>query len=1171
MLVIDEKSFYFEGYTLDLRRGCLRQSDCQVELRPKSFAVLRYLVENAGRLVPKDELITAVWATVTVTDVSLARCISDVRLALQDTAQAIIKTVPRRGYLFAAPVFQTPSASLTADRALGDTSIEDNRGEARQLTVMACEFVGLVTLSPHLDPEDLREAAASCRRRCVEIIERCHGYVARCAGDSLVAYFGFPKAREQDPENSVRAALILQRLGADFGVEHGMRLQPCIGIATGIVVIGGESAASATEQTATGGAVSLSGRLQVQARPGQILINDSTKRLIGGLFEYRDLGDIALKGVATPIAISQVLGESNIENRFEAYHPANLVPLVGRDEEIELVLRRWRQAKDGVGSVVMLAGEAGIGKSRVIRTVLDLLDTEEQLSLFCSSHRQDSALHPFITQLARSAGFRQGDTDEERLVKLEATLGRAAEERRDAIALLAELLSVPTGDRYPSLNLTPQKRKERTLQGLVAHIEALATSSPLLLTIEDVHWADPTSLELIDLIVEQTPSLRMLVMVTFRPEFTPPWAGRIQTTSITLGRLSPGHCAEIVAGVVHGKGLPKVIVDTILERADGVPLFVEELTKAVIESGALADAGGHYTETRLLSATEIPVTLHGSLLARLDRLGSGREVAQIGAALGRRFSHQVISALGLIPQEALDAALTRLVGAELVWRRGVSPDAEYTFKHALVQDAAYGTLLREQRRTLHGRIAKTLESQFPDLSENQPELLAHHCTEAGLVEKAIGFWGKAGQLSLAHSALKEAVVQLGRALTLIESLPSTAALRREQINLQVSLANALMHTKGYAAPETKRALDLARSQTEKAESLGETPEDPLLLFSVLHGFWVANHVAFNGDLVRELADQFMAFAVKLGDTFPLVLAHRVAGTSSLFLGDIVDGRAHLDRAMSLYQPAAHRPLGTRFGQEVGVAILSNRPLALWLLGHPKAALEDADNALRYARDVGQTASYLYALTRIAWIQLVIGNYEVAAVQTKELMAIAEEMEGSYWTAAGMMLQGCLFALTGKGSAAIDLITAGIGASRLKGANLLRMPWYFSCLAQAHVELGQVDEARRCVSEAMMAMETTKETWQEADIYRIAGELLLMSPEQKARKGQAHLERALEIARAQKARSWELRAATSLARLWRGQGKRRQAADLLSPIYGWFTEGFDTPDLKQAQALLAELA
>ena len=493
----------------------------------------------------------------------------------------------------------------------------------------------------------------------------------------------------------------------------------------------------------------------------------------------------------------------------------------------------------------------------------------------------------------------------------------------DILPLLAQLLSIPTGDRYPLPILTPQpQRKEKTLEALAAHAERLAASQPLLMVFEDVHWADPTSLELLDLIVERTPRRRLLLILTARPEFASPWADRIQTTSVALGRLPPRQSEAIIAGVVQGEYLPKDVTDKILDRADGIPLFIEELTKAVIESDALADDRDQGTAKGSRPTPEIPMTLHASLLARIDRTGPGREIVQIGAALGRHFSYHLISAVAAMPQHRLDEALAGLAEAQLIWRRGSPPDAEYTFKHALVQDAAYGTLQREQRRALHARIAETLENQFPELSDSQPESLAYHWTEAGLREKGAALWGKAGQLSLTRSALKEAAAQLTRALDLIGALAGTPALRQEQIRLQIALANTLMHTNGYAAPETKEALAYARSLVERAEALCEPAEDPLLLLSVLHGFWVANHVAFNGDAVRDLAIEFMALAKTQKTVFPLVVGHRVMGTSQLYLGEIAESLRHLDRALLLYEPAEHRALATRFGQDAGVAILS---------------------------------------------------------------------------------------------------------------------------------------------------------------------------------------------------------------------------------------------------------
>ena len=529
-----------------------------------------------------------------------------------------------------------------------------------------------------------------------------------------------------------------------------------------------------------------------------------------------------------------------------------------------------------------------------------------------------------------------------------------------------------------------------------------------------------------------------------------------------------------------------------------------------------------------------------------------------------------MAAVARKPEAELESALDRLIVAGLLFGQGVPPHSTYLFKHALVQDAAYGTLLREPRRALHARIVETLESQFAEIAESQPELLARHCTEAGLIEKAAGLWGKAGQRSLARSALAEAVAQFTRAIDQIASLPATPALRREEIKLQVALINPLLHVKGYAAPEAKAATERARLLIEQAEAIGEPVEDPLLLFSVLYGFWVANYVAFNGDAMRELAAQFLALAEKQRATVPLMVGHRLMGTSLMSAGDIGQGRAHYDQAIALYDPAEHRPLAMRFGQDIGVAILCYRSRGLWLLGYPEDALADAEHALNDAREIGEAGTLMYALGHLPMTHILSGDNATTNAQANQIVALADEKGALLWQAVGMMNQGCTFALTGKATGAVQMLTSGITAFRSTGGTVW-MPWYLLYLTRAYGELGQLDDAWRCIDEAITAVETTKERWCEAEINRIAGEIALMSPDPDTVKTEAYFERALAVARAQQAKSWELRAAMSMARLWRNQGKMHQARELLAPVYGWFTEGFDTRDLREAKALLDELA
>ena len=639
-------------------------------------------------------------------------------------------------------------------------------------------------------------------------------------------------------------------------------------------------------------------------------------------------------------------------------------------------------------------------------------------------------------------------------------------------------------------------------------------------------------------------------------------------TFVAINRLGERDIATIIDGVTGNKFIPSNIRRDIIERTDGIPLFVEEMTKAVLEAESEGDA--QQTAAAVPSPfVAVPASLHASLLARLDRLGPAKELAQIGAVIGREFSHALLAAVLRKPDDELQPVVERLMAAGLLFRQGLPPHATYLFKHALVQDAAYGTLLRDPRRALHARIAETLESQFTEITENQPELLARHCTEAGLIEKAAGLWGKAGERSLERSALLEASAQLTRALDQIAALPATPVLRREEIKLQVALITPLLHVKGYAAPETKAAVERARQLIEQAEAVGEPPEDPLLLFSVLFGFWVTNYVAFHGDVMRELSAQFLALAEKQRATGPLITGHGLRGTSLLCTGAIAQSRTHFDRAIALYDPAEHRLLATRFGQDVRVTQLSYRSLALWMLGYPGAALADANDALRDAREIGQAATLMFALLHASFTHILCGHYAAANAEVDEAVALADEKGALFWKPAGIVQQGCVLALTNKVSKAVDMITSGINAWRPTGATLW-MPLHMSYLTRAYAELGKFNDAWCSIGEAMTAMETTGERWCEAEVHRTAGEIAMIAPKRDMPKAEEFFERALSVARQQQAKSWELRAAMSMAPLWRDQGKPRQARELLAPVYGWFTEGFDTRDLKEAKALLDEL-
>jgi predicted ATPase/class 3 adenylate cyclase len=1041
--------------------------------------------------------------------------------------------------------------------------------ERRHLTVMFCDLVGSTALSTKLDPEDLREVIGAYHKCVAATVARFDGFVAKYMGDGVLIYFGYPQAHEHDAERSVRTGLAL--ITAVSVLQSPVPLQIRVGIATGLVVVGDMiGSGEAQERGIVGETPNLAARLQGIAEPNMVVIAEGTRRLLGNLFELQDLGAKGLKGIAGPVRAWAAVRASSVESRFEALHASGLTALVGREEETELLLRRWSKAKSGEGQVVLLSGEAGIGKSRLTAALLEHLADEPhtRLRYFCSPQHTDSALHPIIGQMERAAGLTHDDKPRAKLDKIDAVLAPTSTSIEDA-ALLAEMLSLANDGRYPALELLPEQRRQRTLDALMAQMQALTRTSPVLMIFEDAHWTDPTTLEVFGRVVDRVRSLRVLLIVTFRPEFEPPWIGSPHVAALTINRLAQRDIDAMIDRVVGNASLSASLRQDIIERTDGIPLFVEEMTKAVLEAGN-DSAAEHLTSAIPSPALAVPASLHASLMARLDRLGPAKEVAQIGAAIGREFSHALLAAVVNKPEAELASALDRLVGAGLLFRQGVQPHTTYLFKHALVQDAAYGTLLREPRRALHARIAEAIESQFAETAESRPEILAHHCTEAGLIEKAAGLWGKAGQRSLALSALVEAAAQLTRALDQIATLAPTPTLRRKQMKLQVALITPLIHVKGYAAAETRAAAEQARLLIEQAEALGEPSEDPLLLFSVLYAFWVANFVAFNGDVCRDLAAQFLALAEKQRAAVPLMIGHRIMGLSLLHTGDITEGRGHLDQAIALYEPAEHRPLATRFGQDARVSILSFRSLALWLLGYPEAALRDANDALKDAREMGQAAALMYALNHGAIPYTLCGNHAGAAAHAQELVALAEEKGSLYWKAFGLMNQGSVLALTGRTSDAIEMLISGIAAFRATGATLC-IPFGLPHLARAHAELGQFEEAWRCIGEATTVAETTKEKWCEAEIHRTAGEIALMLPEPDAAKAEEYFERAVAIAREQKAKSWELRAATSLARLWQGQGRRSEAHDRLAAIHRWFTEGFDTADLREAKALLDELA
>ena len=1059
-----------------------------------------------------------------------------------------------------APLSDLP---LVTDKAAQDTA------QRRQVTVMFADLVGSTALSTRIDPEDLREIISAYQRCVTKTVRGFGGFVARYLGDGVLIYFGYPQAHEDDAERAVRAGLALIDAVATLPAPEPLQVR--IGAATGMVVIGDlVGSGEAQEHDVVGETPNLAARLQVIAEPNTLVIAESTRRLLGNLFELKDRGPKELKGIAEPVRVFAALRASSLESRFEAMHPGGLTDLVGREEELELLLRRWASAKAGEGQVVLLCGEAGIGKSRLAAALMESLAAEPhtRLRYFCSPQHMDSAFYPIIGQLERAAGFAHHDTPQAKRDKLDALLAGTSTPRQDAV-LFAEMLSLPNSGRYPDLELFPEQRRQKTLEALRRQVETFARCNPVLMILEDANWADPSSLEAFGRMVDRIATLPALMIVTFRPEFEAPWVGQPHVISLALNRLAHRDVGSLIDRVIGNSLLPANIRQDIIERTDGIPLFVEEMTKAVLEAGSEPEA--RQTAAAVPSpALAVPASLHASLMARLDRLGSAKEVAQIGAAIGREFSHGLLAAVTRKPEAELTSSLDRLDRAGLLFREGVPPHATYLFKHALVQEAAYGTLLRQPRRALHTRIAEAIESEFADTANAQPDLLARHYTEAGLIDRAARLWGKAGLRSLERSALVEAIEQLTRALDQIATLPGTPELRREEMRLQVALVYPLMHVKGQAAPEAKEAAERARMLIEQAEALGEPPEDPLLLFSVLNALFVADVTAFDGDAACERAAQVLALAEKRGAKVPLMLGHRAMGACLTLMGDFVRARAHQDQVIALYDPVEYRQMAKHFSQDPRVITILYRSWALWALGYPEAAIASAAQALDAARETGLAGLLMQTMSITSGVHSICGNYATAMAQSDEVIALAEEKGSIFWKAAGMLGRANVLANTGRASEAVAISTSVIGAYRSTGARLF-LPPCLSYWARACAELGQFDEARSFIDEAITMVETTKEKVCEADVHRIAGEIALMSPERDAAKAEACFERALAVARRQEAKSWELRAAMSMAQLWRDQGKRDKAQELLAPVYSWFTEGFDTVDLKQAKALLDELA
>jgi predicted ATPase/class 3 adenylate cyclase len=1037
--------------------------------------------------------------------------------------------------------------------------------ERRHLTVMICDLVGSTALSARLDPEDMRAVIDAYHAACARITRTYDGFLAEFRGDGILAYFGYPIAHEDDAERTVRAGLDIIAAVARLETRAREPLAVRIGIASGLVVVGDLSREGALrERAVVGDTPNLAARLQALAEPGTVVVAASTRRLLGDLFRLRDLGRHEVKGIAAPVAAWAVEGVSDSESRFEAVRAAGLTDLIGREGELDFLLERQRLAWKGEGQIVLISGEPGIGKSRLAAALAERSagEAHTRLRYQCSPYHTNSALRPFIAQLERAAGFKADDTSEQRLDKLEALLAMSASRIENVGPLFAALLSIPFGERYQPLTLSPTQQRRRTLAALLDQFEGLARGQPILLLFEDAHWADATSLELLDLTIERVRQLPVLALFTFRPEFEPPWVDLPNVGTLTLGRLDHNDVESMVAQVTGGRVLPTEVMKQIVAKTDGNPLFVEELTKAVLEAGILVEDAEGYRLDGPLPPLAIPATLQDSLMARLDRLAPVKEIAQVGATIGREFSYTLVRVLVGRDESALKHGLAQLEQAGLVFRRGEPPkEAVYSFKHSLVRDAAYESLLKSRRQQLHGQIASALEQRFADIVASQPEIVAHHFTAAGLVNPAIDYWLKAGHLALSRSANAEAVKHLRQGIELTQSQAPSANRVRKQLDFYLALGPAVAATEGYAAPETLRVFSHARDLLGEG---GTSTEQMTVLWST----YLAHSIRAEHTAALEVARQCLALAAEHEHPGMAALANRFIGQTLWMMGAFLDARFHLERTLDLC--AAHQETITsyrKFGVDDEVSALSALSRTLWILGYLEQAAAAAGQALARARTMGLAFTTALALDGEALLGALGADLKRAAVHADEAIAHTIEHGIANYEQRARFIRGALLAQSGDPQRGIELMRKAIAAADSSAARH-RRTLYLGHVAAAHASLGQPEAGLALLDEAIQTAEKTDQRFFEAELCRLRGEMLLMLGRRD--EAEAGLRWALTIAQHQQARWWELRAATTLAKHWRHEGKYLEAFSLLQPVYGWFVEGFDTPSLKDAQALLGEL-
>ena len=1054
-------------------------------------------------------------------------------------------------------------ARYTSPAPTADEPLTHDTAERRHLTVMFCDLVDSTALSAKLDPEDTREIILAYQAACSEVIPTYEGLVARFVGDGALAYFGYPRAHEDDPERAVRAGLDIVTAVGRINTRSGAKLQVRVGIATGLVVAGdliGEGISQ--EQAVVGNTPNLAARLQGLAEPGTVVVGASTRRLLGEAFRLRNLGRREVKGLSEPVEIWAVEGISTTESRFEAAHASGLTGFVGREHEIDLLLDRKTKAWQGEGQIVLMSGEAGVGKSRLAAVFSERLAPEAHMRLRyqCSPYHTNSALYPVISHIERAAGIRPDDLTDQKLTKLEAMLAMGTLRVQAVAPIFAALLSIPFGDRYPPLGLTPSQQRRQILAALLDHLEGLARRKPLLCVFEDAQWADATSVELLDLLADRLRHLPIIAIITFRPPFEPSWAGLPNITTMTLGRLDQQQARTIIDQVTGGRSLPVDVMQQIISKTDGIPLFIEELTKAVLESGILIEGAEGYRLDGPLPPLAIPATLHDSLMARLDHLASVKDIAQVGAVIGREFSYELLQTVVAREEAALRSGLAQLEDAELVFRRGEPPLAVYSFKHALVQDAAYESLLKSRRQLLHQRIAEALRDRFPTVAETEPEVVAHHFTQAGLSQAAVQWGQKAGERALNSSAFDEAIAHLEKALALAQELADGPAQRGLRLHLQITYANALLHRRGQASPKSSDAFARARE-------LAAGIEDPANRFSAYYGLWAGSFARAELTAMRDLAEAFRKDIQHCPDCAEAGISHRLLGSTAWFQGDYIQAKAHLEQAVVAYDGERDRPLASRFGYDIGVNAMLFLAHTLWPLGDVDRAACLYEQALGVATEARHIPTLVIANLHTSVFaairrkpQLIISNAETA-------LNLAREHGLLLWLAAGTFLLGWARWRSGDRDG-VAAMREGFGLLGEIGFRVFQ-PFSGTLLAEVEAEGGRVEAGLKLLNAALTSIEHTGEHWFEAEVNRVRGDLLLRLERPDNAGAEVAYTRAVGIARKQRARTFELRAVLSLAKLYHGTGRIENVRDLLARALIGLNAGPELPEMTDAKRLLAE--